>query len=527
MSFSFGPRLAGSLLFAVVAVGSGLIENSAFAQNANPKLRDVSLTSPIGEYAEATLISGVSDPNVGDQLKLRIDWGDGFIEKAFSLTNALRYLTNTHIYRDRAGTNRLTDKYQISLKLLDGKGGIATTNLSITVTNVLRLSVNAESASPSGFERSLEYTEFKLPNPASYPYAITLGPDGNVWFTEGVNRIGRITREGAIREFPVTGASAFAGICTGPDGKLWFTCANSEKIGRITTNGAIRLFDIPHPTGPFRIPWGITRGPDGKSVWFVGWGYRLSRMNTNGVVTFEYLHDEGRNFHGVTVGPDNNLWYTDWSFDAVHRYDPVSGVHTNYDLGYYDTPQAITVGPDNAIWFTEYQNGKIGRITTDGQPTEALVGDYLPQGITAGPDGAMWFTEQRPTNSNIVRLKLNGDIQRFALPWLAHPIEIVSAHGDSVWFTLSDRNAIGRLRYLDTGNAVLHINIYDSPSDRHTVTYDWGDGSAPVTLTPRISQRTFNVVHTYAAPGSYNVHVTAQDDDGTITEATTTIDVQP
>jgi len=44
---------------------------------------------------------------------------------------------------------------------------------------------------------------------SSFPFGITVGPDGNLWFTELlVNRIGRITPTGTITKFPLpVGAS--------------------------------------------------------------------------------------------------------------------------------------------------------------------------------------------------------------------------------------------------------------------------------------------------------------------------------
>jgi virginiamycin B lyase len=36
-------------------------------------------------------------------------------------------------------------------------------------------------------------TEFPLLSPHSYPSGIAAGPDGNLWFTEGSGKIGRIT----------------------------------------------------------------------------------------------------------------------------------------------------------------------------------------------------------------------------------------------------------------------------------------------------------------------------------------------
>ena len=45
-------------------------------------------------------------------------------------------------------------------------------------------------------------TEFQVPTAGSGPAAITLGPDGNLWFTENLrDNIGRITPSGVFTEF--------------------------------------------------------------------------------------------------------------------------------------------------------------------------------------------------------------------------------------------------------------------------------------------------------------------------------------
>jgi virginiamycin B lyase len=75
-------------------------------------------------------------------------------------------------------------------------------------------------------------TQFSIPTPKS----ITAGPDGNVWFTENDgNRIGRITPQGAITEFPLPSANSNPwGIASGPHGTLWFTEQGLDEIGRLT-----------------------------------------------------------------------------------------------------------------------------------------------------------------------------------------------------------------------------------------------------------------------------------------------------
>ncbi len=108
-------------------------------------------------------------------------------------------------------------------------------------------------------------TEFPLPLAHSFPSEITAGPDGNLWFTEGTNKIGRINSHGTITEFPLPiGGSAPSDITAGPDCNLWFTEFNGSKIGRISTHGTITEFPLPTARS---IPSGITAGPDGN-LWF-------------------------------------------------------------------------------------------------------------------------------------------------------------------------------------------------------------------------------------------------------------------
>ena len=108
---------------------------------------------------------------------------------------------------------------------------------------------------------------------SGYPFGITAGSDGNLWFTERYgNKIGRITTAGVITEFPVASGSYPYQITAGPDGNIWFTEALGNRIGRITPAGVITEFPIPTSGGactyePCSLPYWITTGPDGN-LWF-------------------------------------------------------------------------------------------------------------------------------------------------------------------------------------------------------------------------------------------------------------------
>jgi len=229
-----------------------------------------------------------------------------------------------------------------------------------------------------------------------YGQGITKGPDGNIWFTEPVsadNWIGRITPTGALTNYDIpTANSGTVGITTGPDDALWFAESDGGKIGRITTDGNVTEYPAPNGSRPFY----IVKGPD-NNLWFTDPGTNsIGRMTPQGNF-IEYPIPTARSSpSGITVGPDNNLWFTENGGSAVGRINPSTGTIKEFPIPTADSlPVGITAGPDGNLWFTENKGNKIGRITTDGVITEFPLPtpNSGPSGITAGPGGALWFAE--------------------------------------------------------------------------------------------------------------------------------------
>jgi streptogramin lyase len=213
---------------------------------------------------------------------------------------------------------------------------------------------------------------------------ITVGPDGNVWFTEDSgDRIGRITLDGAITEFSVpTPSSRPIRIAAGPDGNLWFTERNGGKIGRITPAGAITEF----ATGCFD----IAAGPDGN-LWFtVFLGNSIGRITPSGAITYFPIGDVGTD---IATGPDGNVWFTETTSNMIGTITP-AGVVTEFPIPTTNSrPGGITAGPDGNVWFTETTGNKVAMITPAGAFTEFPIpaGTLNPSQIVTGPDGDLWF----------------------------------------------------------------------------------------------------------------------------------------
>jgi virginiamycin B lyase len=74
--------------------------------------------------------------------------------------------------------------------------------------------------SPDG----LSLMHFPVLTPDSHLDDITVGPDGNIWFTAyHGGHIGRVTLDGTVTEVAVPEAGGLTGIVVGPDGNLWIT----------------------------------------------------------------------------------------------------------------------------------------------------------------------------------------------------------------------------------------------------------------------------------------------------------------
>lgn len=133
------------------------------------------------------------------------------------------------------------------------------------------------------------------------------GPDGNIWFTEFIgDRIGRITPDGAVTEFPLPPSLSLPwGITAGPDGALWFTTRTTgNHIGRISVSGEISEFDVPqlgaYPTGSLAY---VTTGTDAL---YFSMGSSIGRLTTSG--QFSVATPPGGLMLDITAGPNGDIY---------------------------------------------------------------------------------------------------------------------------------------------------------------------------------------------------------------------------
>jgi virginiamycin B lyase len=260
------------------------------------------------------------------------------------------------------------------------------------------------------------------------------GPDGAVWFWEDAGnpaKIGRVSTNGTITEFPAPLGHQGFSIANGPDGNLWVTNAGGRSIDRVTTAGAFTTFPLPQGSG---FPLGITGGPDGN-VWFTtALGAYLYRITPSGTIT-PFALPNGVSAGSITSGPDGNLWFS--AVSAVGRCTP-TGTITMFAVASLSYPDGITTGPDGNIWFAESSGNAIGRVTPSGTVTEFPLPtpNSSPQSIAVGPDGNLWFSIE--TGAQIGRITMSGAITEFSSQYLTGNANIVLGYDGNLWLGYRD-----------------------------------------------------------------------------------------
>jgi streptogramin lyase len=266
------------------------------------------------------------------------------------------------------------------------------------------------------------------------PIAITSGPDGNLWVTEN-SHVAKITTSGVETEYPLTVSYGYSGICTGSDGNLWFT--EGLTVGYVTTAGVVTEFPQNSYSPSIRFLSSIAKGADG-ALWILGSiTSNIGRVNLSGQLTNLYSLNLGSQTLDDTIGPDGAIWATGNPANLIARID-TQGTITTFPGVAGGRPAFIVAGPDGNLWFTDQGTNSIARMTTSGNITEFSVGQRFAGlwAIIAGPDGNLWFPEYAARYNNIVRITPSGNMTAYPIPTSgAVALYITPGPDGNLWFT--------------------------------------------------------------------------------------------
>jgi streptogramin lyase len=241
-----------------------------------------------------------------------------------------------------------------------------------------------------------------------YPTMITADSQGNLWYAnQAPAAIVKLDPNNPMKPsyYPVPQGSLPFGITVGLDGNIWFTDrgyappTEPSMVGELNpTTGLIKTYVLPSWLSAYAItstPTGVafTMGGDDPND-HLGRDYLgVLKYDMSG---FQYHAINNQTYFSwiplfsVALGPDGKLWFTDPGTNQIGWASAKSGIAQG-ELP-IPTPNSspfwITRGPGlpmlPALWFTEYGGNKIGRIDFPVTAIQAHFINYTFVGFVAG-----------------------------------------------------------------------------------------------------------------------------------------------
>ena len=327
------------------------------------------------------------------------------------------------------------------------------------------------------------FTSFTIPTPASLPYALASGPDGNLWFLEAgplpKGKVGKVSPTGAITEFviPPNMTGGAWQIAVTPDGNVWFLeLIDGVHVGRLAPDGTFTDFAPPNA----QFFGGIA--PAAGGIWLIDTNASvISKMQPDGTIALAKSLPSSPGYSGAVgaTALDGTFWFVHGT-NAVARIT-TDGTVTEFPVPTQNAnPAGVAIGGDGNVWFSEYSANQIGQLIVS----------------TATSDGHATINESSPFGSKL------ADI--FFVPPAsgANPIVSASVRAPSDSGDCLPPEAVVRKDDGTSGNLVRVV--FKPPSNCANL----GIGSGPYTRSRTNSTGQFNFTYNNAGKDSI--------DDGTI-----------
>jgi streptogramin lyase len=297
--------------------------------------------------------------------------------------------------------------------------------------------------------------QIPIPTASSLPADITLGADGNIWFTEfAPAKIGQLSNGSISESVTPTHHSGPNGIASGPGPSLnlWFTETNIAQVAQITISGPpYTEYALPNTAAR---PTGIVLAADGN-IWVTDPGtnsiWRITQIHAKPFVLFKQVALTGNAQPGaIIVGPDSALWFTEPGTNSIGRV-PVSGAPvTEYSLGPGRSMPAGIASSNDGIWIVETKARQLVRMSITGviTATYPLTNSMTPDALVQGIDGNFYFSDPKANRIGqfIVRQKV------------LHYYPIPTANSEPTAMTLGADHEIYVLERL--GNKIAHFAYF-------------------------------------------------------------------
>lgn len=212
--------------------------------------------------------------------------------------------------------------------------------------------------------RAYETKVFDLPVGTNVN-SLSPAPDGKVWFTAlkpGVLGI-LDPSTGKVRFVQLGKDSAPHDVIAGKDGNAWITDAGQNAIVRVNTKtDELKVWPLPQGLGRASLN-GAVFDRDGV-LWFTGAGSNgeYGRLDVATGEVRVWRPPQGRYTFGITVTPDNEVWYVSVVPSYIAHIDRATGESKVVETPYPGAePHRLRSDSKGSIWIDEWTSGSLMR----------------------------------------------------------------------------------------------------------------------------------------------------------------------
>jgi virginiamycin B lyase len=224
-------------------------------------------------------------------------------------------------------------------------------------------SARAETVAPlSQTAREYDVTYFDAV-PGSRSRDIAFNTDGSVWYCG--QRDGTLTRldprNGNLDPVPLGDGSAPHGVVLGPDNAFWITDGGQNAIARLDpSDKSISRFPLPTEFARANLNTGVF---DRTGIyWFTGQNGVLGRIDPRSEKLNAWAAPGGRGPYGITITPDNNVWYVSLAGNHLGVIDRETFEVTRFDPPTANAgPRRVWSDSNGLLWISEWNSGNVSR----------------------------------------------------------------------------------------------------------------------------------------------------------------------
>ena len=170
--------------------------------------------------------------------------------------------------------------------------------------------------------------------------------------------------------------------------------------------------------------------------------------------------EPGEGPYSVAVTGDGAVWFTLVHGARVGRLQP-GGAVEYLALGEGAQPSVVTAATASTVWVSDGAGDRLLHLGHGGDGL-IVVGEVAvptvgaqPFGVVALEDGTAWFTELG--GDALGRVDILGRVDEFPVGREGAMASMITASGDSLWFTMNSAGAVGHVRGGDAAIAVTEL----------------------------------------------------------------------